>query len=78
MGGEQTPVIQLSKKKKHKTKPMEGIQGCTLGSYAQQAHSLEYCQSREASKALCVDVKIMPAHLRPVCRDGSWIVFLYS
>ena len=27
---------------------------------------------------LCADVKITPAHLQPVCRDGSWIVFWYS
>ena len=34
--------------------------------------------TREASEASCAYVKITPAHLRPVCRDDSWIVFWYS
>ena len=33
---------------------------------------------REASETPCAYVKITPAHLRPVCRDDSWIVFWYS
>ena len=46
--------------------------------YALVAKPLYDIICREASETPCTYVKITPAHLRPVCRDDSWIVFWYS